>query len=168
MSAALAGLAVLVLGVVIWAGYVGVRSSEVGPGWALHHLRSVSPVLLFVTAAGVLMAIWLDPEWVGLAVVYVGLVTFWINRRVIHSLAAAERLGGFEPLPTPRRAALLRRVSRGLLLIGLSVALLSGPFLVWRGWSGAIGLLFGIALLVPGLVLRHRGLRLQPPDTSRV
>jgi len=173
VSAALAGLAALVLGVVIWAGYVGVRSSEVGPAWALRHLRRVSPGLLLITAAGVLLAIWLEPEWLGLAVLYVGLVTFWIVRRVIRGLKAAERLGGFDPLPNTRRAALLHRVSRGLLLAGLVLVVLSSAFALWRGWVGAIGLLPGLALLVPGLLLGRRALRLQPPeqlqppDTSR-
>jgi hypothetical protein len=113
-------------------------------------------VAIGVAGTGVLTTFWVHPIWLGLAVAYVGLVTTWLARRVSKSLRLALALGGFESPPRVRRSAILRRVSRALILGALVVAVLATLDAAWRGWPALFDYLLVLVLLVPAVIYRRQ------------
>lgn len=136
----------------LWGAFVSVRSAVLGPEWALEHMKRVLPAFIVVTGLGVLVMIWVRPIWVGLSVVYVGMVLVIFARRIGRSLAHVQAYGDLDPLPKDRQAAVLEKASWSLLAGGLIVMGLAVLDVTARGWQAAFDFLLAGALLVPGFL----------------
>lgn len=101
-----------------WASWVSVRSAVRGPGWALGHFRSTARFTVPAAILSAVVVVVLRPVWVGLSIGYtvaaVALLA-WAAGRRLERLAA---LGGFDPLDSARRGAIVLAARRALILGG--------------------------------------------------
>ncbi|MFQ5967314.1 MAG: hypothetical protein ACE5MI_06840 [Acidimicrobiia bacterium] len=161
-------LTALVVAMAVWGSYVGIASAERGPTWAQNHLQRMGRLYGVGVLIGLAAALVVDPAWFGLAFAYVALVTWWISRRVLRAVSAAESLGAGDPLPADRVVAMLRRASNTLMVAGLVVIVIALADFVWRSWPALVDVALAAALLVPAFAYRRRADRLssEPSPTS--
>lgn len=151
-----AGTAIVVgaMGLVIgWGSVLSVRSAVRGPGWALNHLTAVGRWLRAAIAIAVLAVVLVRPIWVGLTLVYVVAVVWWIVRSIGGNLRMVEATGGFVEIPLDRSRLIVKKARVGLFAAAAAVGL--GAALLWQAQPAAIVLVaVTVGLAVTGWKLR--------------
>jgi hypothetical protein len=102
------------VGVVGWGATVSSRTAGSGPGWALTHLSRATPVFALLAGVGLLATFFVGPRWVGLTVVYIGAVAWWLAAGMRRSLYRVHSAGGFEQISPGFRTGLIGRTRAGL------------------------------------------------------
>jgi len=98
--AAMVAITVVVAAVTAWGGWFSARSACRGPGWALMQLERWRPLSWALAGGGALVTFAVDPVWLGVAVVYVGLMTGLVTRTVRRRLEDFQNTyGEFDPAP---------------------------------------------------------------------
>jgi hypothetical protein len=138
-----------------WASMVSLRSAALGPRWTLAHLGRARWGAAVSAVIGLLVAVAVRPQWVGLVAVYVPLAVaavIWMMRR---SLARFDQVGGLEPLPAEAVAAVVVRARRSLVVGGGCLVGLAGVGLT-TGTSAVAWVVAAVGATVAGngLVMR--------------
>jgi hypothetical protein len=139
---------------VVWGAFVSVRSAASGPGWAIVHLGTARVFSAVVTVLSLVAIALVRPVWVGLAVAYVSLVVWFLAAMIRRNLSRLAEAGGFDEIPPERRAAILARARRALLLVG-SALLLVGLISIGTEFGALawVGMAVGGSLLVTAVFL---------------
>ena len=150
-AVATAVLGAVAVAVAIWGVWLSVGSSRQGPAWALSQLgrwRRAAPLLLI---GGGLATLVFEPFWMGIGVVYIAAVAWWLTSSVRRSLLRTLEVFGDLGDGTPPSAASASAYSR-ILLGGAGVLAL---FSVWdvvnRGWPGVFGVVLAVCLGYVGI-----------------
>lgn len=112
----LAALAVLAG---LWAAYISVGSARRGHDWVMSRLPGQARGSLVAAAVGAVLAVAVDPFWMGLGVAYLAGVIAWTARAVQTGIGRLVESGEAEALPADRQAAVVRKASNWLLLTAL-------------------------------------------------
>ncbi len=153
---ALLAVGASVVALALWGSYVGIRSADRGPVWAVPHLRKATSLLLAASAMGVVAAALAEHAWLGVALAYVAGVGYWIGRGVLKTMIRVDAPARTELLPPERTAALLEKTSRTLLTAGGALLVVFVFDLAWRSWPALVDVGLAAALIVPALVYRRR------------
>lgn len=143
--------AVLVVGIAAasaigWAVNLSLRSVVRGPSWALSHLRGAGRLLMALLLAGVLVLILVDPVWAGLAVLYVGVMVWFLAGLLRRNLARLERTHGFDEVPPERKAEIVSRSRRFLFIVAAGVAVVGVA--VWGASPATAGVAITIGVML--------------------
>ncbi|HLU52330.1 MAG TPA: hypothetical protein VK011_01935 [Acidimicrobiia bacterium] len=100
IPASMAVIAVVVVAVIAWGAWFSAGSARHGPSWALTQLQRWRPMARSLGALGVIITVAVEPIWLGVAVVYVAAVTWWLTRTVRNRLEAFRNTyGEFDESP---------------------------------------------------------------------
>lgn len=149
-GAVVGAVAVIVVG---WGVWLSIGSSRRGPGWAHSLLVGWRPLPWALAIVGVVALVVVRPLWMGVAIIYIAMVSGYLMRAVRRSLdAVREAYGEFDEID---RSPISGRVG-GYLLAG---AAMLGTLSLWdisvRGWNGVFGFALAVFLGGAGLVLRR-------------
>lgn len=155
-AAATGVVGVVAVGVAAWGGWLSLGSSARGPGWALSALSRWRPMPWSVAVAGAVLVVVVEPVWVGLGVVYVGLVVGALTFLVRRSLRRVRDVYG-DFGDSSHVTPLVGRRSGWLLIAGGGVIAAIGVWdLTVRGWAGVFGVLLAACLAVVGWIVLRR------------
>lgn len=100
IPASMAVIAVVVVAVIAWGAWFSAGSARHGPSWALTQLQRWRPMARSLGALGVIITVAVEPIWLGVAVVFVAAVTWWLTRTVRNRLEAFRNTyGEFDESP---------------------------------------------------------------------
>lgn len=153
VGTATAGVGAVALAVAGWGGWISIGSLRSGPGWARSRLSTWRPMPWVLAGLGAVAIALVRPVWVGLALVYIGVVTgwlLWIVRRNLDRVHAAY--GEFDDVGVPFDGTRLG----GWIMV---TAVVLGAVAIWdvteRGWIGLFGLALAVGLGSVGIYLRR-------------
>lgn len=149
-SAIVGAVAVLVVG---WGVWLSIGSSRRGPGWA-HSLLVAWRLLPWALGmVGIVALVVVQPLWMGVAIIYIAMVSGYLMRAVRRNLdAVRETYGEFDEID---ESPISGRVGRYLLAGAAVLAALSLWDISVRGWNGVFGFALAVFLGGAGLVLRR-------------
>lgn len=130
------------VGIVAGGAWFSTRSAVLGPNWAASRTGAVRLAGIATVVLGA-MLLAVEPRWLGIAVVYLGLmvlVTGFAMRGAFSKLAVA---GGFDELSASGQARIIAKAKTGL-AFG-SVGFLASGALV-RGIAGTVMVIIAMVL----------------------
>lgn len=159
-------LAALAVGVGLWAANLTVGSATRGPDWALASLPPVFRWGLVVAVLGVVLAVIVEPVWIGLGVVYLAGVVAWTARSVLNGLRRLQDAGADGALPAERQATMVGRVGFWLLIVGAAGAGVAAIDMESRGGVAVWDLLLVVVVVGAGVMYRRRAAELEAAGSA--
>jgi uncharacterized membrane protein YhdT len=107
------GVMVVIVGGGAW---FSTRSAVRGPLWALERVGLLRSFGWFIAAGGLMLSVVTTPRWMGLSVLYLGVIVVVLAGLVGRSLKRVAAFGGLDGLPIASRDALIGRARTGLMI----------------------------------------------------
>ncbi len=93
-----------------------------GPRWSLGHIRALRSGGLTIAAVGLVLAVMVQPRWLGLSILYLAGVVAFLAWALGRSLARMDAVGALDDFDEDGRSTVIKRAKIGLLVGSLAFA----------------------------------------------